>query len=103
MFGATTSACIDPSRRKQTISLVRGSVCRLGDGWPGRLRYKALSQPRLFVHVGLEDIAHEAAGDALIDGTTDVGFGLGVSRCPLVRNDQRTLICLCSPFPVQSS
>jgi len=29
MFGATTSACIEPSRRKQTISLTRGRSLRL--------------------------------------------------------------------------
>src|SRR2546428_351830 len=43
-------------------------------------------------------------GDALIEGRADVGLGVGATGCPApVRNDQRTLICLCSPLPVQSS
>ena len=51
------------------------------------------------------------AGD--VDGETDgdtggeaelVGRAVGVAVVPdPVRNDQRTLICLCSPFPVQLS
>src|SRR5438093_3819257 len=64
--------------RLLTCFPVQSSPCRSFEG----PRYQ-MSGPEL---LGV------TAGDALIDGTTD-GLGLGATRCPLVRNDQRTLIC----------
>src|SRR5438874_13712542 len=53
---------------------VQSSPCRSFEG----PRYQ-MSGPELL------DVT---AGDGLIDGTTDFGLGLGVTRCPLVRNDR---------------
>src|SRR5258708_1613202 len=61
---------------------------------------KSLEGPRY--QISGPDGVGVADGDGWFDGLADVGVAVGVAVAPdPVRDDQRTLICLCSPLPVQ--